>query len=29
MTQTTIFITEKVVYMYNWDNENVSMNILI
>ena len=25
MTPTTIFIIEKVVYEYNWDNEKVSI----
>jgi len=29
MTQTTIFIIEKVVLEYNWNNEKVSINILI
>jgi len=29
MTRTTIFIIEKVVYEYNWNNEKICINILI
>jgi len=29
MTRTTIFIPEKIVYEYSWNNEKVSINILI